>query len=271
MSSIIERMKKQVERTGSSRSKIFYIKSEEKKRVRFLAEMDEAYEVNWHNEPWKNDGSRAVDSPCRKHFGEDCPYCDREDFTHSVKYVLPVYNYESNALQLMAYKYTNQYSPYPQLLDSYDTFNTITDKDFVIKKTGKALDTNYSAIGMEKNPFQQEAKLKKEIAKIRDVDNMLKILKEAHPLESETGEMVSAEVEVKVSIDDVNITFAESEETKSKSDKELYQLCKAKGIDIKPRQEREKYIEALKQAEKKVEETEDDDWDDIWNDEELDF
>lgn len=52
------------------------------------------------------------------------------------------------------------------------------------------------------------------------------------------------------------------DEFESKSAKELYEMCKEKGISCKPKMNKEVYIEALRKAEEPEEAEADDDWDD---------
>lgn len=84
----------------------------------------------------------------------------------------------------------------------------------------------------EKKPAKRSAKAKKEELKEETVEEV-----------DEWGEEEPAK-----------------DELESKSAKELYEMCKEKGISCKPKMNKEVYIEALRKAEE-PEEADDDDWD----------
>lgn len=58
----------------------------------------------------------------------------------------------------------------------------------------------------------------------------------------------------------------DDDDLESKSTKELFNMCKKAGLNVKPKQDKEVYIKALKDAENGAE---DDDWDDAEDEEEA--
>lgn len=245
--SIIDKMKQQVASTGQNLNKVFYVKNDGKRRVRFLAEMDEAYEIPWHEEPWR-EGSAGVKTPCRTVFGEECPYCGKEGWKHYNQYALPVYDVETDDIKIMVYKYTNQFSPYPHLMECFESYGTIKDRDYIIKKSGSRLDTNFTIVAMDKAKFMHAAKYKKEIEKHRDPKTILEIIKKANPLNNAPTKMSpqtdesdgeSMETEVEKLTDGLNA-------------KATWELCGTMGIEVPPQKIKDFYVAKLNSNADKV-------------------
>ena len=49
-------------------------------------------------------------------------------------------------------------SPVPHLVQLYDQFNTLLDRDLVITRTGNSIDTTFTVIPMDKKKLRVEAK-----------------------------------------------------------------------------------------------------------------
>ena len=244
--SIIDEMKQEIQRTSSSLSKTFYVKKDSQRRIRPLAEIDEAVSIKWHQ-----NFKAGVNSPCREVFGEHCPYCDSEDENMKTfkKFMLPVYDVDANQVKIMVEKYNN-WSPLPLLMGFYDTYHTIKDRDYIIKKSGEGLEMQYNVIPMDKAPFQLEGKLKAEIAKHKQESVMLDIIKAANPLDGEKkpstprGEMPKPKGPPTKDYWDIppvggDIKWAEMDPVS------LYKECISQGITVEPRKEADYYLDKL--------------------------
>lgn len=259
MANMLETMKKQVEQTGNNLNKIFYVKSGSKRSVRVLAELDEAIAVPWH-EKWGGSQGDGINTPCRELFGEECPYCDDPEVKNLKKFALPVYDDETNSVQIMCEKYSPQYSPLPVLMGFYETYGTITDRNYVIKVDGEALNKNVSAIPMEINPFKVSPKLKAEINKHSGEKQILEILKKAFPIKSETMPMKKKETPKEEFVvetegpqqsfdipDDEPLVTTENSvvDYNTMGEVELFKLCKERNIQVETRQPKNYYIDKL--------------------------
>lgn len=265
MASIIDQMKQEVARTSNNRQKIFYVKADSRRRIRFLSEFDEAVSYKWH-EDWNT----SVNTPCREIFGEVCPYCDK-DMKHPKKFVLPVYDYDTNSIQLMCEKFNN-FSPYPAMLECFETYGTIKDRDYVISVVGKRTDKKVSVVPMDKNPFNQLVSLQPELNKIRSEQVMNKIIHDANPIDkpvSQTSQMPVSNTANGIS-EDISVPTQQPLDATNDNPYmqmtpiQAYNECMKRKIPVPPRKGTDFYAAKLVEHDAKQ-------FDDVWGNEEASF
>lgn len=247
--SILDQLKADVKKAGSNKSKFIYFREGEKRRIRFLNDMEDAVVITMHN-----NFEEGINAPCRKHFGKDCPLCEREDMRTRDNYVWSVWDYDANEVKLFMFA-VNRCSPIPALMAMYENFGTLCDRDYIINVQGRQLDKTYSVINMDKQKFRNTK------AKPYTEKQILKMLDQAFPY---TDKQDSSDDD---SWDD--------DDAKGKYDdmkpKALYDLCIERKIEAEKKKPAQYYINLLEEADKA-----DDDWgdddddydDDEWEDEE---
>lgn len=146
--SVIKKIKNSVKNSGGSREKIVRVAPDKKIRIRFLTEFDEAKEFVVHDS-----FERGITAICRKHYDEDCPYCDDDTVKTMNKYAWSVWDADSKSVAIFFWQATSR-SPVNQLLSYYETYGTILDRDYVIERKGSRLDTTYTVIPMDKSKFR---------------------------------------------------------------------------------------------------------------------
>lgn len=252
---LVDKIKSDVKKSGSNKSKIFYVRDGQKARVRFLTDMDDGIEVVMHDSY-----ERGINVPCREHFGKSCKYCEDESLRTRSNYAWPVYNYETNEVQILMYP-VNNYTPVPALMAMYETYGTITDRDYVIGVTGKQQNKSFSVIPMDKVKFRNSK------AKPLSESAMLKIIDKAWPDEDADDDEKPSK---KCKAED-NDSWDEEEESAydEMSAKELYKLCKERGIEVEPKKPAKFYVNLLEEDDKANDDwgDEDDYDDDEWEDE----
>lgn len=275
---LLDKIKADAQKSGSSRSKFFYVKDGDKKRVRFLTEADDGFEVVFHDSYEAN-----INVPCQEIFGRDCPYCDEEGLRTRSQYVWYVWDYDAAEVKIFMYP-MNNCSPIGAVIAAYETYGSLLDRDFMIQRTGKQQNTQYSVMPMDKNQFKNKK------AKPLSESAFLEILEQAYPDElskkyENDGKMKTkskaAKANKRVADDDdddeeelpfttlaVDDDDDEDEVDYSEmSAKELYKLCKERKIDVEPKKSEKYYIRLLEEADKAEDdwEDDDDDEDDDWD------
>lgn len=238
---ILDSMKTDIANSGGSKSKILFVKTDGKRRVRFLTDFENGLEILFHDSY-----SRGINCICGKEINEKCKYCKDEDLRTRKMYGWPVYDYDSNEVKIFLYA-VNNCTPIPSLISMYETYGTITDRDYVFERKGKAQNTSYSVIPMDKARFKSKEKIK-----TPSREAMIKVIAKAFPPNA-VGKPNAEDDEEETTIDYTDLTA-----------KELYQLCKDRGIDPQPRKSKEYYIELLEDQD---DEEPSDDWDDEDNEE----
>jgi hypothetical protein len=265
---LLSAIKRDVERAGSNRGKIFFVRAGSKARVRFLEDMDDGRIVHMHDR-W----DPALKVPCKKNRDEDadCPYCEMEGVRSRDMYCWSVWDYEANEVKVFMFP-ANQCSPVPGLVALYDNYGTICDRDLSISRTGKGTDTTYAIIPLDKSKFRNE-KAKKFTDKA-----FWKIVMDAHPYpdddededeEEETprnkSKSSSNKTKTKPKADDGWDDDDDWDDEGGKYDgmsaKELYNECKTRDIEVKPKQDEAYYIKRLEKWDLDHEDDDDDFWD----------
>lgn len=146
---MVEQMRKRVETSGKARRDVFRLKAVgEKRRVRFLCELDDAFPINFHDK-----FNKLMPTPCKSHVGELCEYCGDTELRTREQYAVSVYNYDERQVQVFIFA-ANRSTPYPHLLALLDSYGTIMDRDYVISRTGSGTDTAYAVIPGDKAQFK---------------------------------------------------------------------------------------------------------------------
>ena len=172
---LIDAMKERIKSSGTSRKEVFYVGADSKRRIRFLQELDDGFELKFHSH-W----NRGINALCAELYGEDCPYCadTDEDMKEVTQYAWSVWDYDANAVRILLYKATGV-SPVPQLIEFAEEYGTICDRDYTIKKSGKGMGSNITVIPSEVNKFSNKK------AKPYNYKQVLKLLQKAYPINSE--------------------------------------------------------------------------------------
>lgn len=260
---LISNMKRDISQAGGSRSKIFYVKSGSKRRVRFLTDAEDGLEVTFHDS-----FEQGINCMCLEEIGQDCPYCGDDTLRTRKMYVWAVWDYDSNEVRLMCYA-ANSFTPAPAIASMYENYGTLLDRDFVIERTGEKQNTSYTVIPMDKTRFRTSKE-----SKVPSKKEMLKILAKAFPPDPDDVDSNDDDEEEKPRNKTKKVSTSkrkpepeieEDEETEDEIDyddmsaQELYKLCKQRGIKCKPRKSEEYYIDLLEENDAQDEE-EDDEW-----------
>jgi hypothetical protein len=259
--SILGKIKKGVETSGSNKTKVLYTKDGSKSRVRFLSDMEDATEVIIHDSY-----DRGITAVCRQHFDEECPYCDDEDMRHRTAYVWSIWEHDAKEVKLFV-GYPNNFSPLPALVGMCEAYGTLVDRDYVISQTGKGTNKQFSVVPMDKVKFKNSK------AKAYSEEKLLDILSKAYPVNeadvvgNKNGKKKPKKRQEEPEDDDEDDDEDETDYTEM-SPKELYMECVERGIKgVKKKQKAKYYITLLEKDDAKdgddwedEEEDEDDEW-----------
>lgn len=280
---LVDKIKADVKKSGQNKGKFIYFREGQKQRIRFLTDMDDGMEVVFHDS-----FAESINVPCQELFGRTCPYCDDTKLRTRSQYIWSVYNYETKEVQLFMFP-VNNCSPIPALMAMYENYGTITDRDYVISVSGKQQSKTYSVVPMDKVKFRNEK------AQAYSKKAILKMLDKAYPCdtaededeededEEETksakknppknsGKKQNRKSEPEEEDDDYDDSdWSDKEEDaidySEMSAKELYDLCKNRGIDVKPKKPARFYINQLEEWDKansdwSESEEDEDEWED---------
>lgn len=277
MSGLIDRIKGDVKKAGTNKSKFIYFREGVKQRVRFLVDMDDGMEITFHDSFERN-----INVPCQEIFGRNCPYCEEEGLRTRSQYVWPVYNYETKEVQLFMFP-VNNCSPVPALMAMYENYGTITDRDYVISVSGRQQNKTYSVVPMDKVRFRNEK------AKPLSEKAILKLIDKAYPCDDvgaddddederpakrkgktdTKSKKLRDEDEDEDDYDGNGLDDGGDADYDEMTDRELFKLCKERGIDVPPKKSTKFYIKQLEEYDKAQDDWgDDDDEDDDWEDDE---
>lgn len=273
---LLDKIKSDVKKSGQNKSKFAYFREGTKQRIRFLTDMDDGMEVTFHDS-----FERSINVPCQELFGRSCPHCDDDSLRTRSQYVWSVYNYETKEVQLFMFA-VNNCSPIPALMAMYENYGTLTDRDYVISVTGKQQNKTFSVVPMDKVKFRNEK------AKAYSEKAILKMLDKAFPCDAaddEDEEEYEAPKKKAPKFTGKKNTKPEPEEEDDYDDgewedeeegndvdysemspKELYELCKERGIKAVPKKPANFYIGLLEEYDQAHEDWGDED-DGEWEDE----
>lgn len=265
MSIDINQLKSEIKKSGASKGKILYFKEDEKVRVRFLQEIPDGIKIMFHD-----NFKLGINVPCQEAFGRECEYCEDDNLRTRAMYIWSVYDYASDEVKLLMGA-VNSCSPVPTLLSLYETYGTITDRDYEILKRGSQTNTVYTVVPLKERKFRQ--------TKIKALSEqaVLKYIDKAYPannseLEDEDEEdkkprnkknkrtNKNNKNSLKGKMNEPEDEWEEEDEEINYNEmtaRELYKLCKDRDIDCKPRNKADYYIELLKEYDSEQSE---DDW-----------
>mgnify|MGYP001623911642 CR=1 FL=1 len=266
---LFDKIKGDIQKSGTNRGKFLYLKEGDKIRVRFLTDMEDGLEVVFHDSY-----ALGVNVPCQEAFGRECKYCEDQDLRTRSQYVWSVYDYEAEEVKLLMAP-VNQCSPVPQIAAVYESYGTLTDRDYEIKRQGKGQNTTYTVLPLEKKVFRNKK------VKPLSEQSILKIIDKAYPDEEtdytdedeeETKTKTKKKPETKqrskmskyvnvpeeVGEDDWGEEEEQENDYESMKPVDLYKLCKERDISCKPKKSKEYYIDLLTEADEEDSEDEDD-------------
>lgn len=274
MAGLVSSIKNDVKKAGANKGKFTYFRPDQKQRFRFLTDMDDGMEIVFHDS-----FEASVNVPCQEIFDRECPYCEDSGLRTRSQYAWSVYNYETKEVQIFMFP-VNNCSPVPSLMAMYETYGTLLDRDYVISVSGKGPDKTYSVVPMDKNKFRNakakalsESKVLEYLDKAfpADVDDeddepKSKSRKPAAPKTKKPGKAKSKPEPEED--DDWEDALPDTDELEEMSAKELYNLCKERDIEAKPKKPVKYYVDLLEEW--RDNNTEDDDYDEDadWEDEE---
>lgn len=270
---LVDKIKNDVKKAGTNKGKFIYFREGVKQRIRFLTDMDDGMEVTFHDS-----FEAGINLPCQEHFDRNCPYCDEEGLRTRSQYVWSVYNYETKEVQLFMYP-VNNCSPIPALMAMYENYGTITDRDYVISVSGKQQNKTFSVVPMDKVKFRNTK------AKAYSEQSILKMLDKAYPCDDieededeapkkrapkSIGSKSSKKTKVEEDDDEDWEDYEEEEvvDYSEMSPKELFNLCKERGIDVEPKKPAKYYINELEEYDEAQDDWAEDDDEEDWEDEE---
>lgn len=282
MAGLLDKIKSDAKKAGTNKKKIFYVRDGEKKRVRFLQDVDDGFEYTFHDSY-----EAGINVPCQEQFNKFCDFCDDESVRTRSLYVWSVWDYDAKEVKLFLYA-VNNCSPIPALLALYDTYGTLTDRDYVISVSGKQQNKTFAVVPMDKAKFRNEK------AKALSHSAVDKVLMKAFPYyDDEDDDDEEDDYEEKKSkgkgkgagnkkkqkpepdddYDDDDDDYDDDEDDDDEADyselspKELYKLCKERSIDVQQKKSAKYYIKQLEEYDKAQddwgddgEEDDDEDW-----------
>ena len=250
---LLDKIKQDAARAGSNKGKFIFFKEGEKRRVRFLSDMEDGFEVTFHDS-----FAAGINVPCQELFGKKCIYCDEEGLRTRSQYAWSVWDYESAEVRIFMFP-MNNCSPLAPVAAMYETYGTLLDRDYVISVTGKQQNKSYTVVPMDKQKFRNEK------AKPISRSKFLEILNKAYP--DEHADMAEDDEPVKKS----KVKDEDEDNVKDYSEmspKELYDLCEEREIEAEPKMKAKYYINLLEEYDEEHEGS-DDEWSD--EDEEPDY
>lgn len=288
--SILDKIKEEAKKSGQSKGKFIFFKEGEKRRVRFLTDMDDGMEIPFHDS-----FEKGINVPCQELFGKDCEYCGNDELRTRSLYAWSVYDYESKEVKILM-QAVNNCTAVPAIMALYETYATLLDRDLVITRSGKGQNTTYAVVPMDKNKFRNEK------AKALSEKSILKYLNQAYPDPNADEDDDDDEDEKpakthtkakkcpaddddeelpfkggktmrkpKPAVDDDDEEEGDDEvDYSSMSARELYKLCKERDLEALPKKPEKYYIKLLEEYDKTQEDwgdAEDDD-DEDWEDDE---
>ena len=272
--SLLDDIKGAVRKSGTNKGKLLYFKPGVKVRIRFLQDMEGGFKLPFHDS-----FALGINVICQEVLGKICKHCDNDELRHRDQYAWSVWDYEAKEVKILLAA-VNNCSPIPSIVGLYDSYGTLTDRDYVITKQGSGTTASFTVVPMDKVRFKNPK------AKPFSESKMLSILDKAFPEDDEGDEEEEAprkrkpapkkkgkkieEDEEDYDDEDYDDEDEEEEEPPKKSKKkskkvieeeeeaeeydyeemtpkELYTLCKEREIKVKPKMDEEYYIEKLEE------------------------
>ena len=253
---LLDKIKADAQKSGQNKSKFIFFKEGEKKRIRFLSDMEDGIEVVFHD-----NFEAGINVPCQEIFGKNCMYCEEEGLRTRSQYAWSVWDYEAKEVRILMYP-MNNCSPLGAIAAMYENYGTLLDRDFIISVTGKQQNKTFSVVPMDKQKFRNEK------AKPFSKQKFLDILDKAYPDEhSSKYKDDEDEDDEPKKPKKSNKNKKEETDYSEMSVKELYNLCEDRGIEAEPKMKPSYYINLLEEDDE--ENSDNDGWDE--DDEEVDY
>lgn len=268
--SILNRIKEESKKAGQSKGKFIFFREGEKRRIRFLTDLEDGLEIVFHDS--YQDG---INVPCQEIYGKSCPYCEQEGLRTRSLFAWSVYDYEAKEVKILM-QAVNSFTAVPMLAALYETYGTLLDRDMIVTRTGSGQNTAYTVVAADKNKFRNER------AKALAKKSILKYLDQAYPDENKEDDDEYDDEEYETSRKDkkgkkpstskANEDWDDDDEDDDTIDyselsaKELYKLCKERDLDVLPKKSEKYYIKQLEEYDNAL-----NDWDDDDEDEEDDW
>lgn len=148
----INNMKERIKNSGGSKKEIIYFAPDTVKRIRFIQEFDTGYEFTFHS-----DFNEKIYELCADPMDhEECELCRNGIGTKSI-FAWSVWDYDTSSVKIMAIK-ASGISPIPGLIEMYEEYGTVMDRDYKIKKVGKGMGSTFSVTPLDKSKFRDKAK-----------------------------------------------------------------------------------------------------------------
>lgn len=271
-------MKSEIQKSGGSKGKILFIKDGSKKRIRFLCDAEDGMELTFHDSY-----SEGINALCLEEMGKDCPYCERDELRTRKLYAWSVWDYDSKEVKVLLYA-ANNCTPIPNIIAMYEAYGTLLDRDFVISRTGSGQNTSYTVIPQDKAKFKNSKAVKmskKELLKVvakafpvnpedaddddEDFEDEGKKKKSSKKPPKKSGKKRDEDYdddyeEEDEEDEDFDEEDEEEEDYEDMSAKELFNLCKKRGLKVEKGKKKSYYIDILEDADD--EEDEEDEWED---------
>lgn len=267
---LLSELKQDIKKSGSSKGKMLFFPEGEKVRVRFLNDVDDGFKIPFHDS-----FAMGINVPCQTIYDRECEYCEDEELRHRDLYAWSVYVIEQNEVKILL-SAANAFSPLPALVGMYEEYGTLTDRDYIITKTGKGTSQSYSVVPSDKSKFRNkkakpfsEAKLLELIDKAFPADNDDEDEEEKPKKKKDKAKNKKKPSKKEEEYDEDD--FEEDEEDEDEeldyndlNAKELYKLCIEREIDVKPKKKKEYYIEKLEAADNAEYEEDEEDEEEGW-------
>lgn len=279
---LLDSIKQDAKKSGQSKGKFIYFREGQKVRVRFLQDMDDGMEIEFHDS-----FEQGINVPCQELFGRDCPYCNDDSLRTRKQYCWSVWDYENKEVKLFMFP-VNNCTPIPALVAMYENYGTLTDRDYVISVSGKQQNKTFSVVPMDKVKFRNDK------AKAYSNKEVLKLLDKAFPCDAVSDDDLSDDEEDdepkkkapkkqgkkkpepetdidededdELPYEDDEAEDDESTDYEDMSVKELFKLCKKRKIEVEPKKSQRYYIKKLEDADQAEDDWEGDEDDDDWED-----
>lgn len=257
---VLDKIKSEAQKTGSSKGKFFYVKDGEKRRIRFLQDLEDGVEIVMHSSYEK-----GITVPCQEAFDRDCKYCEDDGMKTRTNFAWSVYDYEADEVRIFMFP-VNQCSPIAGITAIYENYETLVDRDLVVSVSGKNTSKTYTVLPMDKSKFRNTK------AKPYSKTALLKLLDQAYPAEDspfEEEEKGSGKYKRKT-IEKKEDGFENEPEEIDYSEKtpvQLFKLCKEREIEAEPKMKAAYYIKLLKQYDEEMMEDEEESGKDEWDEE----
>lgn len=165
---LIKKMKDRIAKSGTSKKEILYFGKDSVKRIRFLQELDTGFNFQFHSN-W----DPAIYELCQDpEDHEDCKRC-KEGIALQDEFAWSVWSYDDQAVRILKFK-ASGVSPIPGLIEMYEEFGTIMDRDYKIKKVGSGMGSSFVVTPLDKERFKNSK------AKPFTEKQMLELFKEAY-------------------------------------------------------------------------------------------